>query len=154
MGTGHRRLLHEELKLKEKLHASDGRRALTVMRGNPRKLLTCHFCKRPGHLKRDCRKFLATQKGQKQKESASTAKTESDSEALVTTHALCVVSRRNWIVDSGATCNMCNDRKHLSEMKLLESLQDVTLGEQRVFVALKVRTEPPKNYEESTGRTF
>ncbi len=47
----------------------------------------------------------------------------------MTIHALSAVSRRNWIVDSGATCHMCNDREHFSKIKMLKSPQDVTLGD-------------------------
>ncbi|CAM4675139.1 unnamed protein product [Leuciscus chuanchicus] len=35
----------------------------------------------------------------------------------------------SWIVDPGATCHMCNDKKQFVEFKSLESSQEVTLGD-------------------------
>ncbi len=64
----------------------------------------CHFCQKPGHFKNDCRKFLASQKF--------------DAE----------VFEGRWIVDSGATCHMCNDESQFIELKQLETIQEVRLG--------------------------
>jgi len=47
----------------------------------------------------------------------------------VTIHALAATSSGSWIVDSGATCHMCNDRKLFVDMRNLESPQQVTLGD-------------------------
>ena len=56
------RLLHEEQKMKEKTTGDDhdGRKAFTVRhtRGNPKKQLTRHYCKKRDHIKRECRKFV------------------------------------------------------------------------------------------------
>ena len=141
------RLRHEELKQKEKMPVDSGRKVLvakqTVKRGDQKKQFKCHFCKKLGHFKRDCRKFLASQQSQQEKRQlASTAEakkpsssSDSEGEALVTTHALTVSSRGNWIVDSGATCHMCNDRSLFSELRSLEAPQEVTLGDGHVLQA-------------------
>lgn len=134
------RLLHEEQKQKEKAPVDSGRRVFAARqkRGDPKKRFTCNWCKKPGHFKRDCRKFLAAQQAgvadkPQKPQSASTAEakssSESEGEALVTTHALSAVSRGNWIVDSGATCHMCNDKQLFSELRHLETPQEVTLGD-------------------------
>ena len=47
---------------------------------------------------------------------------------MVTTHALSIVSRGKWIVDSGATCHMCNDREQFVDFVELFNIQKVTLG--------------------------
>ena len=126
------RLLHEEIKRKEKppRTGTDGRKALVAGHNSrPKKPLTCHFCKKPGHFKRDCRKFLASQKKQ---QGASTAEAKSDEEGLVTTHALATTtSRESWIVDSGATCHMSNNRDLFVELRELKTTQEVTLGDGR-----------------------
>ena len=47
------RLGHEELKQKEKMPVADsGRKAFVAnqKRGEQKKQVTCHFCKRPGHI--------------------------------------------------------------------------------------------------------
>ena len=131
------RLLHEELKLREKTPTrtdNDGRKALVVKQKNfkgHKKQFTCHFCKKPGHFKRDCRKFLASQKKREEANTAETHESRSDGEALVTTHALASVSRGSWIVDLGATCHMCNDEAFFVEQKQLKTPQEVTLGDGR-----------------------
>ncbi len=80
------RLLHKESKFQEKAPKrtdSDGRKALTASNLKRPKSFKCHFCDKPGHFKKDCMKFLATQSQKKQ--AASLAETYSDEEALVTT---------------------------------------------------------------------
>ena len=57
------RLLREEQKLKEKDEADESKRIL-MAKGNPsfkKKSFTCHYWKKPGHYKKDCRKFAQAQ---------------------------------------------------------------------------------------------
>ena len=44
-------------------------------------------------------------------------------------NALVAKSRDDWIVDSGATCHMCNDRSMFTELKQVGSSDKVTLGD-------------------------
>ena len=51
---------------------------------------------------------------------------------LVTSHALSTVEcseTDSWIIDSGATCHICNDRRSFTDFYTLEKPQDVTLGD-------------------------
>ena len=66
------------------------------------------------------------------------ASSDSEEEAFVTTHAPpppSVSTRHNCIVDSGATCHVCNDKKQFNEIKSLETSQEVTLGDGLVLNA-------------------
>ena len=138
------KLRSEELRQKQAgFVPEDGQgRALAARHGQRRSFsrskLTCHFCGKPGHFKRECRKWAAEKKkrseqttGSSNKQLASTAEApEDDTETMmITTHALSTVSRGKWIVDSGATCHMCNDREQFVDFKELSNKQEVTLGD-------------------------
>ena len=83
--------------------------------------LTCHFCGKACHLKRDCKKWAVERKKKNehctrsdQKQSANPVEaSDNDTESMmVTTHAaFSTVSIEKWIVDSEATSHMCNDRE-------------------------------------------
>ena len=66
--------------------------------------------------------------GTRQRDSSSS---DSESIGLVVRHALSTSagSHDSWIVDSGATCHMCNDRKLFVELCNLEKPLEVTLGD-------------------------
>ena len=54
----------------------------------------------------------------------------SDSDALIVGHdALVAGMTSGWIVDSGATCHMCNSRLMFVEYRGLEKFEKVTLGD-------------------------
>ena len=55
----------------------------------------------------------------------------SEDDALLVTHALLssAESKGNWIVDSGATCHMCNDQQLFKQFVSLKEPQEVTLGD-------------------------
>ena len=53
----------------------------------------------------------------------------SESEALVTIHALAATSSGTWIIDSGATCHMYNDKSLFIHIRHLDNPQQVTLGD-------------------------
>ena len=57
----------------------------------------------------------------------------SDNDALVAFHALSATSTGNWIVDSGATCHMCNNAKMFAKFKSFKKAQD--LGDGHVLEA-------------------
>ena len=151
------RLLHEEQKTKDREEIEGGcTKAMTAHNNfGQKKKFTCHYCGKPGHFKRNCRKLAfelanANEKGNKSgfkakkevKHKANKAtsghKDVSDSssdDALVVCHALSAGSKGNWIVDSGATCHMCNDKTLFGQFEQLQKSQEVTLGDGHVLEA-------------------
>ena len=145
------RLLHEERKMKDRKE-NEGGHTKAMMAHNSfgqKKKFTCHYCGKPGHFKRNCRKLaseLVT--NEKREKSGFKAKREvthkankatsghkdvgnssSEDDALVVCHALSARSKDNWIVDSGATCHMCNDQNLFGNFENLPKSQEVTLGD-------------------------
>ena len=139
------RLLHEESKMKSKPSQEE---ALAV---NFKKKLRCHFCNKPGHFKKDCEE-LAKLRGQakpvqvKKKKKMGAFKvtftqdddsTDSESTGLVVQHALS--SKYNapncWILDSGATCHMCNQEMLFSDFQRLQKPLNVVIGDGRSLQA-------------------
>ena len=152
METVTERLLHEERKIKGR-EETVTRHTKAMMAHNSfgrKKKFTCHYCGIPGHFKRNCRKLaseLATSNEKRDKSGCKTKRevthkankatcgsndihnSSSEDDALVVCHALSARSKGNWIVDSGATCHMCNDRKLFTKFECLEKSQEVTLGD-------------------------
>ena len=144
------RLLHEETKRKSRLNQPGQEGALTT---RFKKKLRCHFCNKLGHFKRDCEEF-AKVKGQiepvqvKKKTKMGAFKvtitaenensSDSESTGLVVQHALSADSNAHdqWILDSGATCHMCNDEAMFSHLRALRSPLNVTLGDGRNLQAV------------------
>ena len=123
------RLLREEQKLKDREEADDGKKLLVA---KSKKQFTCHYCKKPGHIKRDCRKFAQAQSGEnggKQRNPPRPNKKELSRDAMLIGNAFVARSKSDWIVDSGATSHMCNDRRMFTELRQLGSDEKVTLGD-------------------------
>ena len=64
--------------------------------------------------------------------------TDSKSTGLVLQHALSADSGGHdwWILDSGATCHICNNEAMFSDLRTLPSLLNVTLGDGRNLLAV------------------
>ena len=106
----------------------------------------CYFCKKPGHFKKDCEEYQKV-KGQVKPARSKTKlgafkvtitpqdESTSDSEGtgLVVQHALSADRKIDgeWIVDSGATCHMCNKQSMFSDLRALSPPLSVTLGDGR-----------------------
>ena len=67
----------------------------------------------------------------RQRQRSSSTESEGESIGLVARHALSACAGRShcWIVDSVATCHMCNDLRQFVKMQNLEKPLEVTLGD-------------------------
>ena len=138
-------LLHAERKQKEKKSVdSSGEKAmaLTIKGRGPK----CHYCYKFGQIQRNCSERIKDERKAKQdgpgitrgrrRDSTSKA-TEHDAVGLVTRHVLRVsepISR--WVVDSGATCHICNSKELFEEFHPLQVPQQVTIGDGRTLEAV------------------
>lgn len=86
-----------------------------VTNNSSHKKLTCHFCKKPGHFKRDCSKYeqWKSKKGDQPKHtSANVVQQSSDDREYL----FVMGATDGWILDSGATCHVSCDRSDFIEL--------------------------------------
>ena len=124
----------------------------------------CYGCQRFGHIQRNCPKciqfsaesnslkywkqFTKGRKGVKNEVTHTrenvthTRENGRDSEqnviGVVTCHVLSAVETNeadSWIIDSGATCHICNNRQSFVNFHTLEKPQEVTLGDRHALSA-------------------
>ena len=65
---------------------------------------------------------------------------------LIAEPVLATKNISNWIVDSGATCHMCNDKSLIADIKDIEGTQDITLGDGYALNATAKGTVELKKY--------
>ena len=149
------RLLHEERKLKERTGVgASSERAMAGKQRPKARGPKCHHCGKFGHIRRNCNewiklsqcnewvrtKFSTSQKETRNKLKANKAEvrrrdsssSESDCIGLMVNHMMSASSSsrtKDWIVDSGATCHMCNDDKLFVKLRSLKQPLEVTLGD-------------------------
>ena len=149
------RLLHEERRQTDR-GDTNGEKAMTSEQRLRRRGVRCHYCKRLGHIKRDCFELASDERSEAAKkngrQSANKAEvrryrresssSESESVGLVTRHAMSASVQRpeSWVVDSGATCHMCNDEQLFVNIQYLKQPQKVTLGDGHVLKATGIGT--------------
>ncbi|KAK3729344.1 hypothetical protein QZH41_009050, partial [Actinostola sp. cb2023] len=139
------RLFHEENKLKERETVEKPYEKVmlgTKSKDRPK----CHHCGKPGHLKRNCWSLKKEKEKEQQnkpeskpvKHKANVVAADSDSESLgLVTQALAasVCANDVWIIDSGATCHMTNDRSSLRDILELTEPVHVQPGDGKVLNA-------------------
>ena len=114
------RLLYEERKMKER----GGSGSEVTAKAMPK--VKCYHCGKPGHIIRNCRVRIAEEKAANSgrtepSQKANTAAVrdgsvsdDDEEDALIVSHALSANATNQWIVDSGATCHMCNNERQFS----------------------------------------
>ena len=112
-----------------------------------RRSVKCHHCGKFGHIRRFC-KDLNKDKGTKDSKSPANkgnqvAKGQSGSHneslGLVLqslTVSACGIDSEKWIVDSGATSHMCNNKALLEDFVELSEPVDVMLGDGKILNAI------------------
>ncbi len=144
LGTVTERLLREEEKLKGRETTEEDPKLL-IAGNNPgprKKTFTCHHCGKPGHYKRDCRKWAKSQaekdkKGGSKRSGQQPGSRDTNQDAMLIGQALTAKSGREWSVDSGATSHMSNNRSIFTNVR---DLDPVTLGDGRNLEVKSVGT--------------
>lgn len=83
--------------------------------GSGKKVIVCHYCKKPGHKQRECRKQASDQESDTKGDQRN-RKNPSKAKAVRETNGSCAFTVKGtgkigcWIVDSGATSHMCAER--------------------------------------------
>ena len=139
------RLLHEETKMKSRVSQPSQEGALATQ---VNKKLRCHFCNKIGHFKRECAEFAKVKDQSKPVQTQKKTKlgafkvtitadnensSDSESTGLVVQHVLsaCSNGHDQWILNSGATCHMCNTTATFDDLQPLPKPLNVTLGDGR-----------------------
>lgn len=130
------RLLHEENK-----HTSKDDTAAALVSNESesyrqhynKKNVKCYECGRIGHIKRNCRVFL--QKRKYSSDNANVACSE-DADTIACTFVAdtalsCFSANNRWIIDSGASQHMTNDRNCFSDFETVSAEQTVEIGDGR-----------------------
>ena len=146
------RLLNEERKQRDHETSVSSEGALAAKRHTKwRSPIKCYRCHKSGPVQRNCPERVDHSSDRTRQSSVNTVKTkdkqrekkhvinkvevtESDSESdigLVTTSQVLVakgtLKPNHWIIDSGATCHICNDEQMFTELKSLKRTQSVIL---------------------------
>lgn len=83
--------------------------------------LICHYCKNAGHIKRICRKFLATLKREEDHSSASGSAYDRAKAAHDDTRSVAFTAGEDkfgcWVIDNGASAHMSSDRSFFMSLK-------------------------------------
>ena len=109
----------------------------------------CYHCGKAGHIRRNCEE-LKRKEGldngrrnrfkenanilQKTKSKRNNGSSDSDADIgfVVVSHALSSESdndEKKWIIDSGATCHMCNDESMFVELQYVKDAQEIQVGD-------------------------
>ena len=134
METVTERLLREEQKLKDREDTDDSKKLLVARYKKQSGPFTCHYCKKPGHFKKDCRKFLQARSNEnhenrRQMPHQPRKKSHAQQDTMLISHALAATSKNEWIIDSGASSHMCNEQSNFKEFVQLQSTEKVALGD-------------------------
>lgn len=116
-----------------------------------KKVGPCFYCQKPGHFKRDCRKYKKDQEGAKSDSSNSSSTGQAFYSELLFTEK----EEDQWFLDSGATDHMTGHMEWFCEYKQFDSPAKVTIGDGsvllaegsgRINISCQVKNKTYKNY--------
>ena len=117
------RLLHADIK--RQTRATDS----TALFSKKKSVVKCYECDQIGHIRRNCKKYLAKTKKSPDKVLCADSKEDSDTVTLVAS-ALSVISSKNcWIIDSGASQHMSNCKSNFINLCNLSAPISVEIGD-------------------------
>lgn len=136
---------------KQREKTSSDETAMTARRQFKGRGPRCHYCRKFGHIQKNCTERIKSEDKSKQGAAAETPKgKKKEKVGLITRHVLGVREPvQDWILDSGATCHICNSKALFADFQVLSKPQKVTLGDEhsleavgmgRVEVRLKLPT--------------
>jgi len=112
---------------------------------------TCHYCHKPGHIKKNCFKFKADQRKKNghngNAASAHPAVTDEGFKSSTAEFAFVTASasamlidccEEEWVIDSGATRHMTCNKSKLQDLQLFDQPAPVTVGDNHVINALGI----------------
>jgi transposase InsO family protein len=96
--------------------------------------IICHYCKRPGHIVRNCEKWIADGKPPKPGKNVNTSPESARTVSLLAIHnevnaADSSVSAENWYVDNGATCHLTYRSDILSSFEKFTEFQSLQVAD-------------------------
>ena len=119
------KLTDETLKRQEN---DRGESVLRVKSG--KKQIVCHHCRKPGHLKRDCRLLVEEEESSDEVQYKHNERAEDQAERFAFSADLDKKTARRWLIDSGASAHMCGEKKFFDGMRPIAK-RTVTLADGR-----------------------
>jgi hypothetical protein len=147
------RLIHEEIKRNESHSGTSVNNQALISHGEKDKMAgtsmrLCYYCQKPGHIKRNCFKFLKQTEAGRQTEKfadqkpvarhqAKSAEAGDEVECAFPASAFGIHRRTpDWIVDSGATNHMTGERSLYSEYTEFQAPEKVAIADGRQLNAV------------------
>lgn len=129
----------------------------TVLKaGTSKRSLICHYCQKPGHKQRECRKMAHDRESEASKDDRRGRKNFSRAKTVRENNDYAFMMRRSekvpgkWIVDSGATSHMCGDRSYFIDLEECAA-EYITLADGKTTAAMGRGTCCVKSYDPDGG---
>jgi len=115
------------------------------------KLAECFFCKKKGHMKKDCKKYRAWKEKNEKANAATADRNNKDNLCFNTSNE--DDTRKSWYIDSGATSHMTNNREFFD--KTFTSVEDkVTVANGKEAKITGIGSGRIKCYNENATKTI